>query len=150
VSQPLSEAKTSSWATQSLLSDESLVTSKRLRELLGDCSEMHIWRLLNDEKNQALAFPRPIKINDRNYWRLGAVRQWICERENQSQIASNMVLRAVPRSKPTEMPRDDNSRTQIRRSKRARRCRASKPLRYPDGKVQQGVNRVPAVVRRKS
>jgi predicted DNA-binding transcriptional regulator AlpA len=66
-------------------SDESLIASKRLRQLLGDCSEMHIWRLLNEEKNQALAFPRPFKINDRNYWRLGAVREWIRAREMASQ-----------------------------------------------------------------
>ena len=58
------------------LSDECLITSKQLKKLNGNCSDMHIWRLLNDEKYQALAFPKPIKINDRNYWRLGAVRQW--------------------------------------------------------------------------
>jgi predicted DNA-binding transcriptional regulator AlpA len=69
-------------------SDETLITSKQLRELMGRCSEMHIWRLLNDEKYQALAFPKPIKINDRNYWRLGAVRQWIRDREAQSQKVS--------------------------------------------------------------
>src|SRR5438445_416527 len=69
-------------------SDECLITGKQLRELLGNCSEMHVWRLLNDEKYQPLAFPMPIKINDRNYWRLGAVRQWIRDREAQSQRVS--------------------------------------------------------------
>ena len=63
------------------LSDETLIASRQLRELLGCCSEMHIWRLLNRAKNQALAFPKPIKINDRNYWRLGAIRQWIMAQE---------------------------------------------------------------------
>jgi predicted DNA-binding transcriptional regulator AlpA len=88
VSQPHSKAQTSLSAAQSPLSDESLVNSKRLRQLLGDCSEMHIWRLLNDEKNHALAFPRPIKINDRNYWRLSTISRWIREREIQSQADS--------------------------------------------------------------
>jgi hypothetical protein len=49
---------------------------------------MHIWRLSNAEKYQALAFPKLIQINDRNYWRLGAVRQWIRDREAQSQKVS--------------------------------------------------------------
>jgi predicted DNA-binding transcriptional regulator AlpA len=66
------------------LSDECLISSKMVRELVGNCSEMHIWRLLNDKKNKALAFPKPININKRNYWRLGVVRQWIREREAQS------------------------------------------------------------------
>jgi predicted DNA-binding transcriptional regulator AlpA len=71
--------------TRSQLSDESLIPGKQLRELLGCCSEMHIWRLLNEEKNQALKFPKPVKINARNYWRLGAVRQWIRDREAASE-----------------------------------------------------------------
>jgi predicted DNA-binding transcriptional regulator AlpA len=75
-------------STRSPLSDESLITGKQLRELFGDCSEMHIWRMLNEKKYKPLAFPKPIKINDRNYWRLGAVRQWICDREAQSQKVS--------------------------------------------------------------
>jgi predicted DNA-binding transcriptional regulator AlpA len=75
-------------ATRSQLSDECLITGKQLREHLGCCSEMHIWRLLNKEKNQALAFPKPVKINDRNYWRLGAVREWIRAREIASQATA--------------------------------------------------------------
>jgi predicted DNA-binding transcriptional regulator AlpA len=84
--QPASEP--SRQITQSQPSDESLITGKQLREFLGSCSEMHIWRLLNKEKYRALAFPKPIKINDRNYWRLGAVRQWIRDQEAQSQKVS--------------------------------------------------------------
>ena len=71
MSQP--EAQFSRHSAQSLSSDESLITSKRLCDLLGGCSDMHIWRLLNEEKYRALAFPRPIKINGRNYWRLGGI-----------------------------------------------------------------------------
>ena len=79
----------SAWQrTRSPLTDESLITGKQLREFLGCCSEMHIWRLVNKEKYQPLAFPKPIKINDRNYWRLGAVRQWIRHQEAQSQKVS--------------------------------------------------------------
>jgi predicted DNA-binding transcriptional regulator AlpA len=66
------------------LSDETLITGKHLRQLLGHCSEMHIWRLLNKQGLQPLAFPKPIKINSRNYWRLGAIRQWIEDQEAKS------------------------------------------------------------------
>ena len=86
--QQQSASEPSRQITQSQLSDESLITGKQLREFLGCCSEMHIWRLLNKEKYQPLAFPKPIKINDRNYWRLGGVRKWIRDREAQSQKVS--------------------------------------------------------------
>jgi predicted DNA-binding transcriptional regulator AlpA len=99
------KARSSRQATRSPLSDESLIACKQLREMLGGCSEMHIWRLLHDEKNQALAFPKPIKINDRNYWRLRAIRQWIRERELQSHAAWTAAVRATPRSKPTAQPK---------------------------------------------
>jgi predicted DNA-binding transcriptional regulator AlpA len=90
-------------STRPRLSDESLITGKQLRELLGCCSEMHIWRLLNEEKNQALAFPKPVKINDRNYWRLGAVREWIRVREAASQATApdNLASRKQSRRPPT-------------------------------------------------
>jgi predicted DNA-binding transcriptional regulator AlpA len=84
--QQQSAAEPSRHITQSQLSDESLITGKQLREYLGCCSEMHIWRLLNEEKYKPLAFPKPFKINHRNYWRLGVVRQWIREREAQGRV----------------------------------------------------------------
>ncbi len=84
--QSYSKVQSSRQITRSSQSDESLIAGKRLREILGGCSEMHIWRLLHDEKNQALAFPKPMKINDRNYWRLGSIRQWIREQEIQSRV----------------------------------------------------------------
>jgi predicted DNA-binding transcriptional regulator AlpA len=94
---------------RSQLSDESLITGKQLRELLGCCSEMHIWRLLNEEKNQALGFPKPVKINDRNYWRLGVVREWIRAREAESQATApdNLAFRK-------QRPRPPNRATRRR------------------------------------
>lgn len=86
-------------ATPPQPSDESLITSKQLCELLGACSEMHIWRLLNGEKNQALAFPKPIKVNERNYWRLGAVPQWIREREAESQLPAKATRQSRTQSR---------------------------------------------------
>jgi predicted DNA-binding transcriptional regulator AlpA len=81
------DAESTRQSTRLPSSDECLITSGQLREMLGDCSEMHIWRMLNEEKYEPFAFPKPIKINDRNYWRLGAVRQWIRDQEAQSQKA---------------------------------------------------------------
>jgi predicted DNA-binding transcriptional regulator AlpA len=89
--QPQSASEPSRRAARSPLSDESLITGKQLRDFFGGCSEMHIWRLLNAKKYRTLAFPKPIKINDRNYWRLGAIRNWIREREAQSQRAIGEV-----------------------------------------------------------
>jgi predicted DNA-binding transcriptional regulator AlpA len=57
--------------------DDDLITTKRLREMLGDCSEMHIWRLTSDPNYLRLRFPKPIKINRRKYFRLAQVRSWI-------------------------------------------------------------------------
>ena len=67
-------------ASRSELDAERLIGSGALRELLGDVSHMHIWRLLNDENYRALKFVRPIVIGRRNYWRLGDVRRWINRR----------------------------------------------------------------------
>jgi predicted DNA-binding transcriptional regulator AlpA len=78
-----SEAELSRRATR--LSDEALITARQLRDLLGGCSEMHIWRLLNKRELQPLAFPKPIKINGRNYFRLRAIRRWIEKQEAKSQ-----------------------------------------------------------------
>jgi predicted DNA-binding transcriptional regulator AlpA len=59
------------------LGDECLIGSAAVRELVGGVSNMHIWRLLNDERYRALKFPRPTVIGRRNLWRLGDMRRWI-------------------------------------------------------------------------
>jgi predicted DNA-binding transcriptional regulator AlpA len=101
-----SEAKPSGRAARA--SDESLITGRQLRQLLGNCSEMHIWRLLNNQELHPIDFPRPIKINGRNYWRLGAVRQWI---EDQEATSPGQALPAVP-------PIEGHERRERRRKRR--------------------------------
>jgi predicted DNA-binding transcriptional regulator AlpA len=59
------------------LDDERLIGTTPVRELLGGVSQMHIWRLLNDENYRALKFPRPTVMGRRNYWRIGDLRRWI-------------------------------------------------------------------------
>ena len=57
--------------------DDALIGARKTRELLDNCSKMHIWRLVNLESYAALKFPKPIKINLRNYWRRREILAWI-------------------------------------------------------------------------
>ena len=57
--------------------DEVLLTGMQTRARFGDVSAMCIWRWMRDPRVQ---FPAPIKINARNYWRLGDLRRWHAER----------------------------------------------------------------------
>lgn len=78
-----SEAPSPQWGPH--IGDEALIPTAALRaQYLGRCSEMHLWRLLNDDRYKPLAFPTPIKINGRNYWRLGEIREWIRAQEAKS------------------------------------------------------------------
>lgn len=55
--------------------DESLINRIQLRILIP-ASDMSVWRWTRD-----LGFPAAVKIQNRNYWRLGEVRRWLAERE---------------------------------------------------------------------
>jgi predicted DNA-binding transcriptional regulator AlpA len=57
--------------------DDVLLTSLQTRARHGGVSAMCIWRWMRDPRVQ---FPAPIKINARNYWRLGDLRRWHAER----------------------------------------------------------------------
>lgn len=68
--------------------EERLVNSAEVRRLCGGIGVNTLYRWLNGElkrdgtRTAPLAgFPRPIKIVDRNYWRLDDVRRFIAERE---------------------------------------------------------------------
>jgi predicted DNA-binding transcriptional regulator AlpA len=64
-----------------LLDDEALLTSAQVRARVGGVSAMCIWRWQRDPKVQ---FPAPLKMNSRNYWRLGDLRRWQAERMAQA------------------------------------------------------------------
>jgi predicted DNA-binding transcriptional regulator AlpA len=74
--------------------DDALIGARKVRQLLDDCSEMQIWRLLNDERYRDLNFPRPVKINIRNYWRRSEVLEWIKQRPT---VAANYGDRKAKR-----------------------------------------------------
>jgi len=63
-------------ASQVPADDDTLLTSAQVRARVGGVSTMCIWRWMRDPRVQ---FPLPVKINSRNYWRLGALRQWQAE-----------------------------------------------------------------------
>jgi predicted DNA-binding transcriptional regulator AlpA len=66
------------------LSDDHLISVNQVCELLGGCSRMHIWRLVNDPDYAEFGFPRPIPIgkigrHTRQYFKLGEIRRWIAK-----------------------------------------------------------------------
>ena len=58
------------------LDDEALLTSAQTRARIGNVTTMCIWRWMRDSR---VRFPQPVKINSRNYWRLGDLRRWKAE-----------------------------------------------------------------------
>jgi predicted DNA-binding transcriptional regulator AlpA len=54
-----------------------LISSARVRELLGGIAPMSLWRWRRREPT----FPKPVVIAKRNYWRVAAIKSWIAERE---------------------------------------------------------------------
>jgi predicted DNA-binding transcriptional regulator AlpA len=66
-------------ASMPALDDEALLNSAQVKARCGNVSDMCIWRWLRDER---VAFPQPIQINRRNYWRLGDLRAWQAKHTN--------------------------------------------------------------------
>jgi|SRR6516225_3434873 hypothetical protein len=56
----------------SFFGDEVLLTSKQVRELFGNCSEMWIAR----REREGPGFPRARHIGNREYWVLGELKAW--------------------------------------------------------------------------
>jgi predicted DNA-binding transcriptional regulator AlpA len=54
-------------------------TAKKVREHFGDISDMTLWRWQNDPK---LAFPKPIYIRGRRFWRWSDLTAWEAVRED--------------------------------------------------------------------
>jgi predicted DNA-binding transcriptional regulator AlpA len=67
---------------------DALIGASEVRHLLNNCSEMHVWRLLNVESYAKLKFPKAIKINTRNYWRRRDIDDWIELQKVMSQRAA--------------------------------------------------------------
>ena len=63
------------------LDNEALLNSAQTKARCGNVTDMCIWRWLRDPRVQ---FPQPVKINKRNYWRLGDLRAWQAEHRNRN------------------------------------------------------------------
>ncbi|AWN40695.1 transcriptional regulator [Methylobacterium durans] len=48
-------------------SSDVYLTARQVRERYGSCSDMALWRWLQDE---AMQFPRPLVISGRRFWKL--------------------------------------------------------------------------------
>jgi predicted DNA-binding transcriptional regulator AlpA len=57
-------------------SDQTYLPAADVRKRYG-VSDMSLWRWLN---NEALGFPRPIRINKRRFWRLNQLEGWEASR----------------------------------------------------------------------
>jgi predicted DNA-binding transcriptional regulator AlpA len=68
-------------ASAPVLDDDTLLNSAQTKARCGNVSDMCIWRWLRDERVQ---FPQPIKMNKRNYWRLGDLRAWLAKQTNKT------------------------------------------------------------------
>jgi predicted DNA-binding transcriptional regulator AlpA len=55
------------------LDDDVLLTAAQTRARFGDVSAMSLWRWCKDPR---VAFPQPVKISQRNFWRVGDLRKW--------------------------------------------------------------------------
>ena len=50
-----------------MLKPDIYLTARQVRERYGNCSDMCIWRWLNDT---AMNFPKPLVINSRRLWKI--------------------------------------------------------------------------------
>lgn len=69
-----------------------LMTSKQVRDALGGCSGMHLWRLQKDERYADLKFPRPIRIGGRNLFRVLEIEAWIDDQAAKTAAGSAMTV----------------------------------------------------------
>ena len=54
------------------------IAAGEVRQLCGGISDMTLWRWLDDK---ALAFPRPVYIARRRYWREADILEWLDSQE---------------------------------------------------------------------
>ena len=63
------------------LHPERRITAAEVRELCGGISDMSLHRWLHDER---LAFPRPIYIQRRRYWKEAEILAWLESRRREA------------------------------------------------------------------
>jgi hypothetical protein len=85
------------------LTDKDVLLNARLTRMRFGVSDMSLHRWMNDPR---LNFPRPIRINDRRYWRLSDLENFELERASQSDsppepliLATRMANLAIGRTR---------------------------------------------------
>ena len=56
---------------------DNLITAKDVRNILGNVSDMTIYRWLHYEDYKKINFPKPFRIGKRRYWKRSALESWI-------------------------------------------------------------------------
>ncbi|MBY0256351.1 hypothetical protein [Methylobacterium sp.] len=60
------------------------LTAKQVRERYGNCSDMCIWRWLNDD---AMRFPKPLVINGRRLWKIADLEAFEIQQATKTEAA---------------------------------------------------------------
>ena len=66
------------------MTNHNLISARTVREMLGNVSDMTIWRWLHDENYKDLNFPKPITIATRRYWRRSNIESFINQQQGDS------------------------------------------------------------------
>jgi len=66
------------------MANNNLIPARTVREILGNVSDMTIWRWLHDEHYKDLNFPKPITIATRRYWKRNAIELFISQQQGMS------------------------------------------------------------------
>lgn len=61
--------------------EHKLISAAAVRDLCGGVSDMTLWRWLHDRE---LAFPQPVYIAKRRYWREADLAEWLKARANEA------------------------------------------------------------------
>jgi len=64
------------------VSQNDLYLSRNVRAVLGNISDMTLWRWLNDPAYAHLNFPRPIIIGKRRFWKQREISNFIAEQSS--------------------------------------------------------------------
>jgi Prophage CP4-57 regulatory protein (AlpA). len=64
--------------------ERKLISAAAVRALCGGISDMSLWRWLN---TPAMAFPKPVTIQRRRYWREAEVLAWLDARAEAREVA---------------------------------------------------------------
>ncbi len=63
------------------MTDNNLIPARIVRQMLGNVSDMTIWRWLHDDNYKDLNFPKPITIATRRYWKRGSIESFINQQQ---------------------------------------------------------------------